>query len=103
MYPCLMANKLPTQKDSEQTFETAIERLENIVQTMESDKMPLEELLTRYEEGIKLVKVCQEKLETAEKRIDIITRNAAGKPQTAEFEPSQDSKSESATSGVSLF
>ncbi|MDB6155680.1 MAG: xseB [Chthoniobacteraceae bacterium] len=98
-----MANKLPTQKDSEQTFETAIERLENIVQTMESDKMPLEELLTRYEEGIKLVKVCQEKLETAEKRIDIITRNAAGKPQTAEFEPSQDSKSESATSGVSLF
>ncbi|MDB6172437.1 MAG: xseB [Chthoniobacteraceae bacterium] len=98
-----MANKLPNQKDSEQTFETAIERLENIVQTMESDKMPLEELLTRYEEGIKLVKVCQEKLETAEKRIDIITRNAAGKPQTTEFEPSQDSKSESATSGVSLF
>jgi exodeoxyribonuclease VII small subunit len=50
--------------------------------------MPLEELLVRYEEGIKLVKTCQQKLESAEKRIEIITRNAAGKPQTASFDPS---------------
>lgn len=71
------------------SFESAIERLEAIVGEMESDKMPLEELLMRYEEGIKLVKICSEKLEAAEKRIELITRNAAGKTQLTEFEPSQ--------------
>lgn len=70
-----------------QTFETAMERLEGIVEAMESDKMPLEELIVRYEEGIKLVTICQEKLEAAEKRIEIITRGPAGKPQLAPFDP----------------
>lgn len=63
-------------------------RLEEIVEAMESNKMPLEELIVRYEEGVKLVRICQEKLEAAEKRIEIITKNAAGKPQLMEFEPS---------------
>ena len=82
-----MACKQPAVPETERSFETAIERLEAIVDEMESDKLPLEQLLTRYEEGTRLVKVCQEKLETAEKRIEIITRNAAGKPQVKEFEP----------------
>ncbi|MHA3770638.1 exodeoxyribonuclease VII small subunit [Verrucomicrobiota bacterium sgz303538] len=80
-----MASKQP--KEPEHTFETAIERLEQIVEEMESDKLPLERLLERYEEGTKLVKVCQEKLDSAERRIEIITRNAAGKPQLSDFEP----------------
>lgn len=80
-----MASKQP--KEPEHTFETAIERLEHIVEEMESDKLPLEDLLKRYEEGTKLVKVCQEKLDSAERRIEIITRNASGKPQLEEFEP----------------
>ena len=82
-----MANKSSTPKEAEQTFEFAIGRLEKIVEAMESDKMPLEELLVRYEEGTRLVKVCQEKLEAAERRIEIITRDAAGKPQVTPFEP----------------
>ncbi len=81
-----MASKQPVVPETERSFETAIERLETIVEEMESDKLPLEQLLTRYEEGTKLVKVCQEKLESAEKRIEIITRNAAGKPQLKDFE-----------------
>jgi exodeoxyribonuclease VII small subunit len=43
---------------SEHTFETAISRLEHLVEEMESDRMPLEQLLVAYEEGTKLVKVC---------------------------------------------
>ena len=82
-----MASKSSVSSEPEPTFENAIERLEHIVEAMESDKMPLEELLVRYEEGIKLVKVCQEKLEAAERRIEIITRTAAGKPQLSEFVP----------------
>ena len=82
-----MSTKSNPPKEPEHTFESAVERLEGIVDAMESDKMPLEELLVRYEEGVKLVKTCQEKLESAEKRIEIITRNAAGKPQTEPFNP----------------
>jgi exodeoxyribonuclease VII small subunit len=87
-----MASSFPfmsakSAKPSEQTFETAIERLEGIVRDMEGEKLPLEELLSLYEEGTKLVRVCQDKLDAAEKRIEIITRNSAGEPQLKEFEP----------------
>ena len=76
------------QKNSvEITFEGAMERLEGIVEAMESGELALETMLERYEEGTRLVKLCSEKLAAAEKRIEIITRNAAGKPQAAEFDP----------------
>jgi exodeoxyribonuclease VII small subunit len=70
-------------------FEAAMDRLEQIVEQMESGKMMLEELIVRYEEGMKLVKVCQERLASAEQRIEIITRNHAGKPVVQEFEPAK--------------
>ena len=71
-------------------FETAMDRLEKIVDQMESGKMMLEELIVRYEEGMKLVKVCQERLASAEQRIAIITRDHAGKAVVKEFEPGAD-------------
>jgi len=71
----------------ELNFETAMDRLEEIVDQMESGKMMLEELIVRYEEGMKLVKICQERLASAEQRIEIITRNHVGKPVVKEFEP----------------
>lgn len=74
------------KEPASQTFENAIERLESIVEQMESDSLPLEDLLTRYEEGLKLVKFCSEKLDAAEKRIEIIARDATGKPKLAEFD-----------------
>lgn len=86
-----MATKSPAAKSSEETFENAMTRLEDIVAQMESDQLPLEELLTQYEQGIKLVKVCEEKLASAEKRIEIIARNAAGESQVEEFEPDKKS------------
>ncbi len=78
-----------SSKPVEHTFETAIERLEHIVEEMEGDKLPLEKLLELYEEGTQLGRICQDKLDTAEKRIEIITRNHAGKPQLAEFDPAR--------------
>jgi exodeoxyribonuclease VII small subunit len=71
----------------EANFEEAMQRLEKIVEEMESGELPLEELIVRYEEGMKLVKICQERLATAEQRIEIITRNSAGKPVVKKFEP----------------
>ena len=84
--------KVPMAKTAEKAqaeinFETAMDRLEEIVEQMESGKMMLEELIVRYEEGMKLVKICQDRLASAEQRIEIITRNHAGKPVVKEFEP----------------
>ena len=45
---------------------------------MEADDVPLETLLTQYEEGTKLVKICQEKLAEAELKIQKLEKNAAG-------------------------
>ncbi len=79
---------IPAKKLSEElNFESAMDRLEAIVEQMESGKMMLEELIVRYEEGMKLVKICQERLASAEQRIEIITRNNAGKPVVKNFEP----------------
>ncbi len=76
---------------SEPNFESAMDRLEAIVEQMESGKMHLEDLIVRYEEGMKLVKICQERLASAEQRIEIITRNNAGKPVVKNFEPATES------------
>ena len=45
---------------------------------MEADDLPLETLMARYEEGIKLVKICQEKLAEAELKIQELEKNSAG-------------------------
>jgi len=91
-------------------FEQAMKRLEEIVEQMESGGLPLEDLIVRYEEGMKLVKICQERLASAEQRIEIITRNSAGKPVVQEFEPAAASgaaqpepKGEPKNVDVSLF
>ncbi|PZR77099.1 MAG: exodeoxyribonuclease VII small subunit [Chthoniobacterales bacterium] len=79
--------------EPELNFESAMDRLEAIVEQMESGKMMLEELIVRYEEGMKLVKICQQRLAKAEERIEIITRNQAGKPIVKDFEPAAEKES----------
>jgi exodeoxyribonuclease VII small subunit len=89
-----------------------MDRLEKIVEQMESGKLPLEDLIVRYEEGMKLVKVCQERLAKAEQKIEIIARNSAGKPIVKDFEPAPEprdrgaetvSESESTNDEIKLF
>jgi exodeoxyribonuclease VII small subunit len=75
-------------------FETAMDRLEKIVEQMESGQLPLEDLIVRYEEGMNLVKVCQERLASAEQKIEIIARNNAGKPVVKDFEPNAEPRPE---------
>ena len=67
-----------------------MDRLEKIVEQMESGKLPLEDLIVRYEEGMNLVKICQERLANAEQKIEIIARDSAGKPVIKEFEPAEE-------------
>src|SRR5437870_13357800 len=80
------------KNEPELNFERAMDRLEEIVEQMESGKMMLEELIVRYEEGMKLVKICQERLTSAEQKIEIIARDNTGKPVVKDFEPGAEAK-----------
>ena len=82
-----MAKAQPSDTTNDHTFETAMQRLEQIVQTMDSDELPLEDLIVRYEEGIQLVQVCEAKLKSAEKKIEVIARKAQGTVELSEFAP----------------
>ena len=80
----------PKPREAELNFDGAMDRLEKIVEQMESGKLSLEDLIVRYEEGMNLVKICQQRLTNAEQKIEIIARNNAGKPVLKEFEPTQE-------------
>ena len=69
-----------TAKGSDLPFEEALKKLESIVEAMESDELPLETLLARFEEGTRLARVCHTKLAEAELKIQQLEKNAAGQP-----------------------
>ena len=53
-------------------FENAMDQLETVVASMESGETPLSDLVTRYEEGARLLKLCRKELEEAELTIKAI-------------------------------
>ena len=101
----------PKPRETERNFESGMDRLEEIVEQMESGKLPLEDLIVRYEEGMNLVKICQERLANAQQKIEIIARNSAGKVVVKQFEPTQEpavpgepaAESESTDDEIKLF
>ncbi len=68
-------------------FEEALQKLESIVESMEAGELPLETLLARFEEGTRLVKVCQAKLQEAELKIKQLDKNAAGETVLKQWAP----------------
>jgi exodeoxyribonuclease VII small subunit len=70
-------------KDSsrENNFEAALEELEGVVEQLESGELPLEESLVAFEKGVGLVVYCNQKLNEAEKRIEMLVRDKEGKMQ----------------------
>jgi exodeoxyribonuclease VII small subunit len=64
--------------DKPQSFEQALDRLEQIVEQIESGEVPLEESIEKYEEGTKLVKQCRRILDTAEHKIQLLTKGEDG-------------------------
>lgn len=81
--------KLPENSDS-LSFEDALASIEEIVESMEGDQLPLEDLVTQYEKGSVLLKHCESVLSSARKRIELITlanREDSGQ-ETAHSSPS---------------
>jgi len=59
-------------------FEEALKKLEEIVESMESQELPLEKLLSQYEDGTRLARICQEKLSEAELKIQQLEKTSSG-------------------------
>jgi exodeoxyribonuclease VII small subunit len=67
-------------------FETALQRLEEIVRKLDSGDLPLASLLEVYEEGVTLSRFCQSKLEEAERKVEILNKKADGTLERSAFE-----------------
>lgn len=68
------------------SFEAAIKRLSGIVQTLERGELPLEESLRLFEEGVKLSRISQQRLDAAEKRVEqLLAVDEQGRARTAPF------------------
>ena len=68
-----------------ENFEEALQKLEAIVAKMEEGDLPLEEALKAFEEGVRLARVCTGKLDEAERKVEKLIRDQAGKIQTTPF------------------
>lgn len=68
-------------------FEKALERLEKIVAELERGELQLEKGLKLFEEGVEISRFCNEKLKEAERRVEVLTRNARGEAIEIPFEP----------------
>src|SRR5258708_25852905 len=87
------------------TFESAIQRLEKIVADMEEAELPLEDVLKKYEEGTGLVRFCSQKLDEAEKKVEILTKKTDGSVTLEPFEaePGESAEEESVDKSGKLF
>lgn len=78
--------------ESELKFEKVLERLEKIVEDLESGNIPLEDALKKYEEGVKLSRLCSQKLAQAETKIEVLTRTLSGVLETKPLDQDSGSK-----------
>ena len=67
------------------TFEAAMARLEEIVKALEDGKAPLDTSLALFEEGVKLVSLCKNRLDTAEQKVKILLENGNGENDERDF------------------
>ncbi len=73
-------------QENELTFEQAMAQLEDIVRQLESGDLSLDEMVQRYEEGMRLLRFCQQKLMAAEQRVKKVTITDEGTIEVSDFE-----------------
>ncbi len=81
-----MNTKKETERTEGKDFESCLGQLEQICETLEKENISLEAALKAYEEGVKLVRLCTQKLESAEREIKILRVSADGEIVEKDFE-----------------
>lgn len=77
--------KSANKTENKLSFEAGLERLDEIIATLEKDNVPLEDLMKLYEEGVGHLRTCNELLDTAEQKVKMLHISPDGK--TARLEP----------------
>ena len=67
-------------------FESALGRLEKIVAQLERGELPLEEAMQLFEEGMSISKYCSDRLDEAERKVEILVQNQAGNLEEVPFQ-----------------
>jgi len=67
-------------------FETSLGSLESIVRELERGDLSLEDSLKLFEDGVRLARECQDRLNQAERRIEVLLRDSDGRPVASDFE-----------------
>jgi exodeoxyribonuclease VII small subunit len=71
-----------TKPAKEENFEAALKELEEIVVKLESGQLPLEQSLELFERGVQLTRVCQQRLDEAERKVEMLVKQSPGEYAT---------------------
>ena len=86
-----------------QNFEAQLAKLERIVRELERGDLPLEQSLELFEQGVRLSRECQERLNEAERRIEVLLRGGDGSTIAVPFEADELAEDEGETDDESVF
>jgi len=99
-----MPKRQPTTQAETQSFESQLASLERIVRELERGDLPLERSLELFEQGVRLSRECQERLNEAERRIEVLLRAPDGSTLAAPFEGDEfEAESEDEGTDESVF
>ena len=70
----------------EKKFEETIEELEGVVEKLESGELSLEDSLAAFESGVRLIKICNQKLGEVEKKVELLVKDKEGKLKLSPLE-----------------
>ncbi len=90
---------MKTNNEQPKSFEASLEALETIVHELERGDLPLEKSLELFEQGIGLSRQCQERLNQAERRIEILLRDNQGRPVVSAFDDAGKIREETGAEG----
>ena len=76
-----------TMNQEPASFEIALKELEGIVKQLETGEAKLEEALVLFERGVTLTRFCSQKLDEAEKKIELLVKDSQGQYRAIPFEP----------------
>ncbi|MGK5087225.1 exodeoxyribonuclease VII small subunit [Bdellovibrionota bacterium FG-2] len=80
-----MENENPKKDEVTMSFEQSLALLQDTVKKLESGELSLEDALQKFEDGVKLTRACESYLAAAEKRVELLTKDASGNPELKPF------------------
>lgn len=82
------ANDRPAEgAKGEETYDGLVSRLEHVVGELESGQLSLEKSIERFAEGVRLAREASRKLDEAERKVELLVRNADGEEEAVTFDP----------------